>query len=328
MSEASRPNPMEWEITADTRKILRLLKSTLHYCDAVGRFCLAVSQIGVNIGHTDAFTASVNLYYSLLHLGAASIKLLPGYHFDIQREFVFPNASNWIEIKKSRLGLKHKGVIDELERLGEDYAYLAEIAANLKRWKEVRELFSYGAVPQLISIKSPNAGERIPEFVTQPVFLDGDIRSTQTHHEPFLPLTNEIHIMVPTVEELVKRFPSFILQLVTDGVFELYQAKTVLMKSLLYAPIFFVPYVPEVVFEETKHRLREWVGQSFQGVMDFVSVQWNEARYIEEVRRGSKLIIKMKVERKNVCNNCGTPISDFSKPCTRCGSSYTSWTWG
>jgi len=331
LSENGIDLPSDWFIVPETKQALRVLKSVLCYFQAVGRFCLGRNQVTMS----DMLSGSTNLYYSLFDLGITCLDLVPQYTFQLHQEFVYPKGTNWEHIKHSRLTpLKHYAAIKKLGTFAGDYPYLSQIRANLERWIELRELFSYGPWIEAISISAPSPDVPIPNFPTQPIFLRGDLQVDPKKPRPFLPLHKEIDVLVPTVDELLDGFPTFLLSLVNEKkVYPRIIVKSMVLYALIQGPFYLAPHIPPDVFEATKSRMLSFLaalGEDYsRKIADAVTRQWNSPDYVKALESGSKIQVDLKLERKaaptRVCMVCGTTFSAELGQCPSC--KRIEWKW-
>jgi hypothetical protein len=299
LSENGIDLPSDWFIVPETKQALRVLKSVLCYFQAVGRFCLGRNQVAMS----DILSGSTNVYYALFDLGIACLDLVPQYTFQLHQEFVYPKGTNWEHIRRARLTpLKHYAAMKKLEKFAGDYPFLSRIRSNLQRWIELRELFSYGPWIKAISISAPSPDMPIPNFPTQPIFLRGDLETDLKKPQPFLPLHEEIGVLVPTVNELLDGFPRFLLSLVNEKVYPRIIVKSMVLYALIQGPFYLAPHTPPDVFEATKSRMLSFLtalGEDyFREMAGAVTRQWNSPDYVKALESGSRLQADMKLERK------------------------------
>jgi len=332
LSENGINLPSDWFVTSETKQALRVFKSVLCFFQSAGRFCLGRNQIVA----LDMLSGAINVYYGLFDLGIACLDLVPQYKFGLHQEFVFPEASNWDHIRRSRLTpLRHNETIKELGRLAKNYPYLSRIRSNLERWIGLRELFSYGPWVQVISIGASSDDMPIPSFPSQPIFLEGDLKTERTKPQPVLPLHNEIELLVPTVDKLLDGFPSFVLSLINEKrVYTRIIVKAMVLYALIQAPFFLAPHIPLSVFEETKSRMRRFLaalgGDYFREIGSALDRQWGKPDYVKALESGSRLQADLKLERKTphsrVCMSCGSVFPAELGQCPNCKG--IEWKWG
>jgi len=331
LSENQVDLPSDWFVVPQTKQALRVLKPALCYFQAVGRFCLGKSQVAMS----DILSGSTNVYYALFDLGIACLDLVPEYTFQLHREFVYPKGANWERIKHARLTpLKHYPAIKMLGKLAGDYPYLSKIRANLERWVELRELFSYGPWIEVISINAPSPDMPFPNFPTKPIFLKGDLETDPNSPRPFLPLHKEIDLLVPTVDELLGEFPTFLLSLVNEKkAYTRIIVKSMVIYSLIQGPFYLAPHVPPRVLEEVKSRMLSFLAalgeDYFREIADAVTRQWNNRDYVKALESGSRLQADLKVEKRassaRVCTFCGSTFSAEVGQCPNCRGLQWKW---
>lgn len=331
LSENGIDLPNDWFVVPETKQALRVFKSVLCYFQAAGRFCLGRNQAL----SSDIISGSTNVYYALFDLGIACLDLMPQYSFRLHEEFVFPKATNWAHIKRSRLTpLRHNEAIKELRKFAEEHPYLLSIGANLERWMGLRELFSYGPWIQVILIGAPSDDIPIPNLPSQPIFLTGDLETDRAKPRPFLPLHKEIDLLVPTVDELLGGFPTFLLSLINEKrAYTRIIVKAMVLYALVQGPFYLAPHVPPAVLEETKSRMRSFLAalgeDYFREVENAVTRQWNSPDYMKALESGSRLQADLKLERKpsstRVCMFCGSTFSAELRQCPKCRG--IEWKW-
>jgi hypothetical protein len=132
-------------------KELRLFKSLIAYVNALGRFCLSEKQFGDG----ELLSSSVEVYYSLFHLGVATLMMLKQYDFAIQKELLLPDGSNIGRVKRIT-GLTHKKLRNELEKCSRVSSFVKDLSSILEETVQLRELFSYGPYVQKYDRRTEN----------------------------------------------------------------------------------------------------------------------------------------------------------------------------
>jgi hypothetical protein len=291
--------------------MLRLFKSTCCYAQSVARFLLGKNQIAA----ADLLSGSVNVYYALFDIGIAGLDLVPEYRFILHKEFAFPRGENWNHIRRARLTcLTHQDTIAELRnviRLREQstiplypetgiqmtdlgYRFLVDIVENLERWRELRELFSYGPWIRITSINQPTNDNPISRFVSNPAFFESEAKADENEEpHPFFPLQEELKILVPTVGSLIDRYSSFLAGFVGDGkMYDWYTAATHMTDALIQSPAYFWPYIPESISKEAMQKLTELpdaLGERFRPITELLGKQFLDVNYLGQLRTGSKI---------------------------------------
>ncbi len=300
LSDGDVALPGEWYVTSESKVMLRFFKSMFCYAQSVARCCLGESQIRTS----DLLSGSVNTYYALFDLGIAALDLLPEYQFLLYKEFAFPDGEDWGHIRKARLThLGHDSAIVQIQKVEHVYPYLAQIAENLERWKDLRELFSYGPWVKIVSIKGPTADHPLSHFVSRPAFFAKEVKADEGDKpSPFLPLQNEVKILVPSVGKLIEGFPEFVRAFIGEGkMYSWYGAAAHLQDALLQAPTLFCPNIPQSVSEESMRRLAELpnsVEKRFSPISELLRREFSNPSYLRELRVGSQLQTETKMRRQ------------------------------
>lgn len=318
--------PEEWYVTSDNKLDLRLFKSVLCYAEAVARFCLGRSQVA----QSDFLSGSVNVYYALFDIGIAGLDLVSQHHFAIYKEFAFPRGENLKHIKNARIThLHHNEVIKKLHELRPSYPYLADIGDNLNRWKEIRELFSYGPWIKITAIDASTTEKPIAQFVSEPAFFEKELmQAAEEKPEPFMSLKEDLEILVPTVGEVIDGYATFVARFLGEGKpYSWYTAAGHIAEAAGQAPFFFCPYMPESISKEFLSKLVGFVanlGERFLPVAESMSSEFNSSTYLKELARGSKVRARVKLERlvrsESRCMFCGESLTPDAKTCPKCGA--------
>lgn len=126
-------------------KELRLFKSLIAYINAVSRFCLGEKEFEEG----KILSATVNLYYSLFHLGIATLVMLEKYNLVFENEFLLPDGDNVGKVKRIT-NLSHKKLIIELQKCGKSSAFVKALSNALEESMPLREFFRMARISRCL----------------------------------------------------------------------------------------------------------------------------------------------------------------------------------
>ena len=291
--------PKAWRSipSSDIEFMFRMFKSLFCYVRAFALFRLALKQIEDG----DRQSGAVNAYYSILHLGIASLDLVPDHVFEISHEILFPDETNLPGVERARLApLSHSDTLAELLKLGEAYPFLGRISTLLKESIEIREAFSYGPWIQATAISGRWPIEPV-HFDTNPVFLKRYLGILKKRRK-FTPLGELVDNMSKSAADVIHEYPAFLATWANRRErYDRQQFKALLFDALIQAPYTFYPFIPTQVWEETKavvSLLITALGEWYSELVDLVGRFWSNDMYLKNVQAGSLLSFRMKLDTK------------------------------
>jgi len=231
-------------------RLLRLQKTLIGFIHA----CL-FSELGLkDYKEKNFLPACIHFYYAGFHLSGSALFLIPGYSFDLCKNFLLPDGSNRERVKRY-ISLTHKKMIDTLAKYEKTHSFISKLSKFLSSYKELRELASYG--PYLQLTRQPKVAKDVMIISLRPLYLERDLKITVSLPKPFTPLSEIIEKLKKECEQLLASYPIFFKDQ-TKG-YNWFEVRSSLYLLSLLIPICVVPTVNRKILGNVEKRVRKLV---------------------------------------------------------------------
>lgn len=277
-------------------KELRLFKSMIAYINALSRFCLGEKEFEEG----KFLSATVNLYYSLFHLGVAALVIHEKYDFVFENEFLLPDGSNIGRVKRIT-NLSHKRLIRELQKCGKSSVFVKELSKALEKSIPLREFFSYGPYIQMFNKRKEDGFLVVMLFL--PASFEDEFGVTKMAKYGSPPINERIERVIIENRNLISQYPAF----VRKKIEKLSATEKVEIQPLFFSLsanlfIHLSPYLPEFIFERIEKLTEtfcESLGDKYFEMYNRGKEFFNEEGFLELVKKGEIIqAIELRIPEK------------------------------
>lgn len=281
---------------APSMRELRLFKSLIAYVNALSRFCLSEKEFDEG----KLLSATVNLYYSLFHLGVAVLVMLERYNFVFEEEFLLPNGKNIGKVKRIT-NLTHKRLRSELQECGKSSGYVKALFNALDKSVPLRELFSYGPYIQMFDKRKEDGCLVVMLYLPASFEDECGVTLTAKHKRSSVKERTERSLI--ETRNLLEEFSIFMSKKIEK--FSTSEKSEIQPLFFLLPANLFVhlsPYLPEHIFsrvEKLTNIFCESLGNKYLEIYQRGKEFFNKEGFLESVKKG-KIIqaIELRISEK------------------------------
>jgi hypothetical protein len=279
-----------------SEKELRLFKSLTAYINALSRFCLGEKEFEEG----KLLSATVNLYYSLFHLGVATLVAHEKYDFVFENEFLLPDGSNIGRVKRIT-NLSHKRLIGELQKCGKSSAFVKELSKALEESIHLREFFSYGPYVQMFNKRKEDGFLVVMLFL--PASFADEFGASKNARNKRSPIKERIERAIIENRNLISQYPAFVRKVIE----KLDATEKVEIQPLFFSLsanlfIYLSPYFPEFIFkriEKLTQTFCESLGHEYFEMYHRGKNFFNKEGFLESVKKGEIIqAIELRIPEK------------------------------
>lgn len=237
------------EYHIDIRTHLRLSKSFVGLVRAI----FYLNNAKSNIKSEDYLSASSNIYYSLFHLSAAFAYLNPKTEFDLQNDVAPMNATSNTNVKRM-FNISHKDLPTQIGNI-ENNDILKKLQTNLEKFRDLRELATYGPYLQWLS-GMEETDEKL-NFHYRWVLQKEHFDITSENFVPFTEIFKICQNGLKETEELIVEFREYFKIKKED--YSWYHIQMALYAILPSIPFMLAPTANEKIIRSVENEIKEFV---------------------------------------------------------------------
>lgn len=279
-----------------SEKELRLFKSLIAYINALSRFCLGEKEFEEG----KFLSATVNLYYSLFHLGVATLVIHEKYDFLFENEFLLPDGSNIGRVKRIT-NLSHKKLISELQKCGKSSAFIKELSKALEESIPLREFFSYGPYVQMFNKRKEDGFLVVLLFL--PASFEDAFGVTKIERCGRPPIKERIERAIIKNRNLINQYPAFVRKKIEKlGATEKVEIQPLFFSLSANLFIHLGPYFPEFIFkriEKLTETFCESLGDKYFEIYNRGKEFFDKEGFCESMKKGEVIqAIELRIPEK------------------------------